>query len=61
MNDFRINLNDTETAFAGKTNAELERKYWLFRMMNSPLLTDIGTKSAAFGLSLGLPIKFFVK
>lgn len=61
MNDFRINLNDTEAAFANKSNAELERKYWLFRMMNSPLLTDLGTNAASLGLSLGLPIKFFVK
>jgi proline dehydrogenase len=61
MNDFRLDLSDTATAFAGKSDAELERKYWLFRMMNSPLLTDIGTKSASFGLSLGLPIKFLIK
>ncbi|MDQ4121226.1 MAG: proline dehydrogenase family protein [Acidobacteriota bacterium] len=61
MNDFRLNLNDTAVAFAGKTDAELERKYWMFRMMSSQLLTDIGTKSAEFGLSLGLPIKFLIK
>ncbi len=61
MSDFQLNLNDTAVAFASKTDAELERKYWMFRMMNSPLLTDIGTKSASFGLSLGLPIKFLIK
>jgi proline dehydrogenase len=62
MNDFRLDLNDTAVAFASKTNAELERKYWMFRMMNSPTLTDIGTKSAEFGLSLlGLPVKFLIK
>jgi proline dehydrogenase len=61
MSDLELNLNDTAVAFADKSNAELERKYWLFRMMNSPLLTDLGTKTASFGLSLGLPIKFFVK
>lgn len=61
MSDFRLNLNDTATAFASKSDGELERKYWMFRMMNSPLLTDIGTKTAEFGLSFGLPIKGLIK
>ncbi len=61
MSDFRLDLNDTAVAFASKSNVELQKKYWLFSLMGSPLLTNLGTKSAEFGLSLGLPIKFLIK
>ncbi|MEP6923630.1 MAG: proline dehydrogenase family protein [Pyrinomonadaceae bacterium] len=61
MSDFQLDLNNTAVAFASKSNAELKKKYWLFFLMGSPLLTNIGTKSAELGLSLGLPIKFFIK
>ena len=61
MNEFKLNFQDTETAFADKSDAELEKKYWLFKLMNSPLLTNIGTKSTALALKLGLPIKGLVK
>jgi proline dehydrogenase len=61
MNDFRLNFQNTAVAFAGKSNRELRRKYWLFSLMNSPFLTNIGTVSTEIGLSLGLPIKGLIK
>jgi proline dehydrogenase len=61
MSDFRLDLNNTAVAFASRSNAELQKKYWLFSLMGSPLLTNLGTKSAELGLSLGLPIKFLIK
>lgn len=61
MNDFRLNLNDTAVAFASKSDAELQKKYWLFSLMNSPLLTSIGTTSAEWSLSFGLPVKGLIK
>lgn len=61
MNDATLNFQDTATAFASKSNAELQKKYWMFSMMGSPTLTNLGTKSAELGLSFGLPIKFFIK
>ncbi len=61
MSDFKLNFQDTKTAFADKSDAELEKKYWLFKLMNSPFLTSLGTKSTALALRLGLPIKNLVK
>ena len=61
MSDFRLDLNDTAVAFASKSNIELQKKYWLFSLMGSPVLTNLGTKSAELGLSFGLPIKFLIK
>ncbi|MCD9187300.1 MAG: proline dehydrogenase family protein [Pyrinomonadaceae bacterium] len=61
MKDFSLNFQDTETAFADKTNSELKEKYRLFKFMNSPFLSEIGTNAAKFALSLGLPVKGLIK
>ncbi len=61
MSDFKLNFQDTKTAFADKTNSELREKYRIFKMMNSPILNEIGTKSAQIALSLGLPVEWLIK
>ncbi len=61
MNDFKLNFQDTKTAFADKSNSELKEKYRLFKMLNSPFLSEIGTRAAQFALSLGLPVKGLIK
>ncbi len=61
MSEFKLNFQDTKTAFADKTDAELEKKHWLFKLMNSPFLTSLGTKATELALRLGLPIKGLVK
>jgi proline dehydrogenase len=61
MSDFQLDFQDTETAFADKTNSELKEKYRLFRMLNSPLLSSVGTRAAKFALSIGLPVEGMIK
>jgi len=61
MNDFKLNFQDTKTAFADKSDAELEKKHWLFKLMNSPFLTNLGTRATELALRFGLPIKGLVK
>jgi proline dehydrogenase len=61
MSDFKLNFQDTATAFADKSNSELREKLRLFKLMNSPFLTEIGTKMTNFALSLGLPVKGLIK
>ncbi|MCO6510561.1 MAG: proline dehydrogenase family protein [Aridibacter famidurans] len=61
MSDFRLDFQDTETAFKDKSDAELREKYRLFKLMNSPILNGIGTRSAEFALSIGLPVEWLIK
>lgn len=61
MGEFHLDLQDTATAFADKTNAQLKEKYRLFRMLNSPLLNSIGSTAARFALSIGLPVEGLIK
>lgn len=56
-----MDFQDTATAFADKTTAELKEKYRLFKMMNSPSLVSFGTKMTNFALSIGLPVKGLIK
>lgn len=61
MAEFKLDFQDTVTAFADKSNSELLEKRRLFKLMNSPLLNSIGTRAAMFALSLGLPVKGLIK
>lgn len=56
-----LNFQDTATAFADKSNAELREKYWLFKTMNSASLVNFGTSLTNFALSIHLPIKGLIK
>jgi len=61
MSDFKLDFQDTATAFADKSNSELKEKYRIFKLMNSPFLNAIGTKTAKFALALGLPVEGLIK
>ncbi|MFA5245221.1 MAG: proline dehydrogenase family protein [Pedobacter sp.] len=56
-----LSFDDTEIAFRGKTNADLNQAYWLFRVINNNFLTKIGPPIAKFALYIGLPIKGLIK
>jgi len=56
-----LSFDDTEIAFRGKTNADLTRAYWLFKIISSNFLTSIGPPITNFAFKLGLPIKSLIK
>lgn len=61
MSEFKLDFQDTKTAFADKSDEELKEKYRLFKLMNSSFLTGLGTRATEFAFALGLPIKGLVK
>ena len=61
MSEFKLDFQDTATAFADKSDAELKEKHRIFRLLNSPFLNAIGTQSAKWALSLGLPVEGLIK
>ncbi len=56
-----LNFNDTEIAFASKTDWQLTERYWLFRVMNSPTLTKLGTSVLGWAIRWKLPVKGLIK
>ena len=61
MSEFKLNFQDTATAFADKSNGELKEKYWLFKTMGSQSLVNFGTSLTNFALSFHLPVKTLIK
>ncbi|MEQ1923725.1 MAG: proline dehydrogenase family protein [Pyrinomonadaceae bacterium] len=61
MSDFSLDLQDTATAFADKSDSQLKEKHRLFKMLNSPFLNSIGTAATRFALTIGLPVEGLIK
>lgn len=51
-----IRFDNTEVAFAGRSNTDLRRAWWLFRMIGKPALVKIGKPLTRLAFSLGLPV-----
>src|SRR5574343_797187 len=56
-----ISFDNTEIAFKSKSNADLNRAYWLFKIIGSPTMVKVGKWSTNTALNVGLPIKGIIK
>ena len=56
-----LSFDNTEIAFRGKTDADLKRAYWLFKLISINFLTKIGPPVTNLALKIGLPIKSLIK
>ena len=62
MKDISLkSFENTELAFASKTDWQLKKAYYLFRIVNNNTMASVATFSANLGLSLHLPIKGMIK
>ena len=57
----RPNLDNTEIAFKSKSDNDLKRAYWLFRMLSSPFIMMGGKYFTLIALKVHLPIKGMIK
>ena len=51
----KLDFSNTENAFSNKSDKELKKTAWLFRMMNSPTLVKLGAPIALKSVQWGLP------
>lgn len=56
-----ISFENTQVAFQGKSDKELKRAYWLFKMVGSPSFVKFGKWATNVALKLRLPIKGLIK
>lgn len=56
-----INFNNTEKAFAYKTDRDLKRARFLFSAMHFAPLVKLGTKITPWAIKSGLPVKGIIK
>ena len=56
-----VSFDDTEVAFAGKDDQELQHSAWLFRIMSNSAIVDIGSYITQMALQIGLPVQSILK
>lgn len=56
-----LDFNDTKTAFILKSDNQLRKAYWLFRLVANSSLVGLGRWASNMALRLGLPIRTVVK
>ena len=54
-------FDNTEIAFSGKSNAELKRAYWLFKLIGNPSLVIVGRVLTNLALALRIPIGWAIR
>lgn len=57
----KLSLENTEIAFASRSNSELVKMDWMFALMNKPSLNKLAVNSLLTSIKLHLPIKSLVK
>jgi proline dehydrogenase len=56
-----IHFENTEIAFAHKSDRELRKAWWLFKLVGSPAMVKLGKFSVAFAKALRIPIGWALK
>lgn len=56
-----VSFNNTEIAFRSKTNSQLRKAYYLFKLMANPALSKAGGKLAELAFGLHLPIRQIIR
>jgi proline dehydrogenase len=56
-----ISFDNTEIAFKSKSNTDLAKAYWLFKIIGNPKLVKVGKWATNSALNINLPIKGIIK
>lgn len=59
--DPMMNFDNTQVAFADRTDADLRRMHFLFSTMNNPTIAKIGIWMTVFALKIKLPVQWMIK
>jgi proline dehydrogenase len=56
-----VSFNNTRLAFLSKSDQQLHRSKFLFRLMNNPSLVKLFSRLTVFSIRLGLPVSGIIK
>lgn len=56
-----LSFENTKIAFSGKSDPELKKAYWLFKIISKNFLVKIGPPFVSFAINIGLPITGLIK
>ena len=54
-------FSNTEIAFKSKSNAQLKKAYWLFKLVGNPTFTKLGKFMTNLAIKLRLPLAWIIK
>ena len=54
-------FENTEKAFVAKSDWQLKKAYWLFKIVNNNTMARLSTRSANLALKMHLPVKGIIK
>lgn len=54
-------FTDTEIAFKSKSNGQLKKAYWLFKLVGNPTFTKLGKFMTNLAIKLRLPMNWIIK
>lgn len=57
----KVSFDNTQVAFAHKSDFDLKKAYWLFKMVSSPTLVKLGKFAVNLALALHIPIGWALK
>ncbi len=60
-NRHALSFENTEIAFESKSNNELRRSFYLFKLIGNPAFVSLGKHATNFALRLGLPIGWAIR
>jgi proline dehydrogenase len=56
-----ISFDNTEIAFAYKSDKDLKHSHWLYTLMGKPWLVQMGSRLAPWSIRVGLPVKGMIR
>jgi proline dehydrogenase len=56
-----ISFDNTEIAFAYKSDKDLKHSHWLYSLMGKPWLVQVGARLAPWSIRVGLPVKGMIR
>lgn len=57
----KLDFNNTKIAFQQRSDKDLEKAYWLFKLVSKKALIKVGTPITSLALKAGLPIKGIIR
>lgn len=56
-----VSFDNTQVAFSSRSDNDLKRSYWLFRLISSPTLVSIGKILTEIAVAIYFPMKWILK
>jgi proline dehydrogenase len=61
VSSIMVSFDNTQVAFSAKSDSDLNRSYWLFKLVSNPSLVRFGRKATDLAIGIHFPIGWAIK